>query len=139
MISPAVVAAALAFWTPYNGGEPLPCTAANVHVDKSTIGETSYELGWANLGPGNCDVNIAPAAVETIWPSVQCTILAHEWGHAWFGLGHSDDPKNVMYASFDLVPIRACASLDDSLPRAKVESVTVKFPRHAKKHRKAKR
>lgn len=99
MISAAAIAAALAFWSPYNAiNAPLPCSAQNVHEFATPPPEVPPDAaGYAFLGPGRCDVWIHSDA-ERANPQFVCAVLAHEWGHAFFGLRHSEDPSNIMFA-----------------------------------------
>lgn len=106
MISLTAIALALAFWTPYNGGQPIPCTAANVHpVPVQATPDGRPADGYAYRGVGGCDIYIYVGVGD--YPiDLQCSILAHEWGHAFFDLDESNDPNNVMTQSY-IIP-RAC-------------------------------
>lgn len=97
MISPVAIALALAFWTPYSGA-PLPCTAANVHAyDVAPAGVPVDALGYGpQPGYPSCDVWVNNY-IDAMSVEQQCGIIAHELGHTWMMLGHSDDPRNVMH------------------------------------------
>lgn len=103
MISPLAITLALAFWTPYHGGQPIPCTADDVTViSVQAMPDGRPADGWAYRGPGRCAINIY-AGVGDRPIGEQCSILAHEWGHAWFDLPDSNNPNNVMTQSY-IVP-----------------------------------
>lgn len=98
-ISTLAVLAALAFWTPYNDGQRLPCSAHDVMVYPTgqPLAEVpANSLGYAPLfGQRTCAIAVSDDLYHRS-DADQCRILAHEWGHAWFGLDHSSDPANVM-------------------------------------------
>jgi hypothetical protein len=109
MLSGTAIALALAFWAPVNGGQQIPCSAADIHrygnvpTEVANAGLPTNADGYAftqdadgNLLAPHCDIYIADA-VDAFGIGQQCAILAHEWGHAWMQFGHSPDPTNVMY------------------------------------------
>lgn len=96
MISVAAVALALAFWAPYNGGQPICPDGVSITTYAPGQGPEAnpYANGWAIRGNG-CAINVS-TEVPRHGDAVTCAIIAHELGHARMGLPDSLDPRNVM-------------------------------------------
>lgn len=125
MISAAVITAALAFWAPYNGGE-APCGGElAVHEAQPAamvdMGGAERLTAYAPIGVGGCVVYVNPPVFNTLAPGRQCATIAHEVGHAFFGLQHVEDRANIMWPDTDTRPIPPiCAALDPLRRRAAV-------------------
>jgi hypothetical protein len=106
MIGALAVTLALAFWAPYNGGVP-PCQgqlSIQAYADTGQ-GVPAGSLGYAYLNSG-CTIYLNTKVYRQPYMQ-QCEVIAHEIGHSYFGLGHSSDPKNIMWPYMDSPP-RAC-------------------------------
>lgn len=93
MISIVAIVMAMNFWAPYNGGVP-PC-------DASTFSPIMYDgqsqIGWTHRGNRYCDdIHLSNSLAKTSI-AFQCEVIAHEIGHRFFDLDHSDDPNNIMH------------------------------------------
>lgn len=133
MISAAVIAAALAFWAPYNGGQ-APCGGElTVHDgDPAMVAGDGWPVdAYAPVMLGGCIVFVNRRYFNLQPPTQQCATLAHEIGHAFFALEHSADPANIMWPSTATRPIPpACAALtsDPSVKVAKCPLSSVAQP-----------
>lgn len=108
MISPVVIAAALSFWAPYNGGQ-IPCAQGiniqevlpSMITQEAQPGRTLY--GYAYYGH-SCNIYLNTKPFLRLPEKDQCFVISHEIGHAYFALRHSNDPTNVMYAAKENIP-----------------------------------
>jgi hypothetical protein len=50
---------------------------------------------WAWFGPSVCRIELEPEYWTAYSDAARCSILIHEYGHL-AGLGHSDNPRDVM-------------------------------------------
>jgi hypothetical protein len=101
MIAPAVIAAAIAFWTPYTADQQPPChDGVTIHkvADMEMMPEP-WTIAYTGAIGGGCEMWVADVVFDWYGPDEQCAVVAHEIGHGDPGLalGHSDDPRNVMY------------------------------------------
>lgn len=118
MISPAVIVAALAFWAPYNGGQ-APCAAGELQLRDAAPLVIAMQAAagmrvaaYAPLGLGGCEIYVNWPAFTRLGPEVQCAVIAHELGHAFFGLEHTADRSNIMWEDTFTRPIPpVCAAV----------------------------
>lgn len=101
MIAPAVIAAALAFWAPYNDGK-VPCDG-HLTINRYAYGEVPAELpvdtpAYARIGEGCGSVYLRDGIEYGPTPAYLCDVIAHEVGHAVFGLRHTSGRHDVMDA-----------------------------------------
>jgi hypothetical protein len=101
MIAPAVIAAAIAFWTPYTADQQPPChDGVTIHevADMEMMPEP-WTIAYTGAIGAGCEMWVADVVFDWYGPDEQCAVVAHEIGHGDPGLalGHSDDPRNVMY------------------------------------------
>lgn len=103
VISAAAITLALAFWAPYNHGEPVCPDGVQVEMFQPGQGPNMGASGYAELGNG-CSIHLSTDLLEQ--PArVQCAAVAHELGHAFFGLLDNATPGNVMNnTAFLVVP-----------------------------------
>lgn len=94
MISPIAIALALAFWAPYNNGQPV--CPSGVHITYEQPGP-NVTTAWVDVVPNpDCAMHIrADIAGQQI--PYQCMIIAHELGHAAMGLPDSTEQGNIMF------------------------------------------
>lgn len=106
MISAAAVTLALAFWAPYNHGQPVCPGGVQIHNVASYSGDTPG-AAYARREDGelqpNCEVFVT-AEWRRQPRAVQCAFVARALGASWFGLSPSDDWRNVMYFRRFVVP-----------------------------------
>ena len=123
-ISPQVLAAGQAFWSPYNQGL-APCVSLLITYIDNPVLDTGADVnnGEAQIGypveafrgqpvRQPCHLRLSKR-LHRQPRAYQCAVVAHEIGHAGMGLPHSEDPRNIMYAS-QIVP-QFCR---DAFPRA---------------------
>lgn len=108
MISAVAVSLALAFWTPYNDGQPVCPDGVSIHhvTFYGTAGSVpglAYTLRENGQLVPNCNVYIDPTFQHLRRP-MQCAFVARALGAAWFGLPASSDRRNVMYGRGWVVP-----------------------------------
>lgn len=97
MISATAVTLALAFWAPYNGGQPV--CPGGVHVERAAYGATQAYVGRHDDGSlvPQCDMYAAPW-IASLPRAEQCAWVARNIGATFFGLGASNDRRNIMYS-----------------------------------------
>jgi hypothetical protein len=94
MIAPLAVSLALAFWAPYNGGQPVCPNGVQITYAQPGPGVSTGEVD--QVPNPSCAMRIrADIADQTI--PYQCMIVAHELGHAAMGLPDSLASGNIMY------------------------------------------
>lgn len=147
MISATAVALALAFWAPYNHGEPVCPDGVQIALYAHGDGGITHPDadGWAYLN-GGCTINLR-ADIATEQPqSVQCAIIAHELGHSVFGLPDTAEQGNIMGNTNGILTVpRACEPLTptygasrglaDTTPRRKQPSNRNRSRRCSKRRR----
>jgi hypothetical protein len=111
VISPIAVSLALAFWAPMSppGGacpdgvviHERAAPPMQVVVHDRTTGLNS--LAWTYIGTGTCELWTTRQLERATVPR-QCQSVAHEIGHARFGLDHSSAPNNIMYPVMGAIP-----------------------------------
>lgn len=98
------ISLAIAFWTPYT---TEPICPQGVHVIRMTPGKSyAYPwgekvllpkdvIGYSAIGDRSCYIWVS----RYLWDrETMYRVIAHELGHNWFGLEHSPDKTNIMYA-----------------------------------------
>lgn len=97
------ISLAIAFWTPY-ATEPI--CPQGVHVIQVTPAKSyAYPggkktlmphdaLGMSGMGAKSCYIWLSKYVKDT---ESKFRVIAHEIGHDWFGLDHSQDKTNIMY------------------------------------------
>jgi hypothetical protein len=113
----ALIAVAIAFWTPYNGGvNPCPDGVQYRVYTSQTWDPPPIEIqgkvvAWSYVEKGNCKINYSPIWIKLVKnPQTACMATIHELGHSAMGLEH--EPTGVMSIRVDRVPpIGACYSI----------------------------
>jgi len=89
MIAPLAITLALAFWAPYNHGEPVCPNGVQIVYDRPS---PDASTGWVepqDMAARDCRFHVRADIADQTVP-YQCMIVAHELGHAAMGL--PDDP-----------------------------------------------
>lgn len=103
MLAPLVLA--LAFWAAQPAGAADPVCPGGIQVREAPvpaniaaqIGPDAMADAWAGIGSRDCHIWVNRRVWRWLSSSYQCEVLAHEIGHMWFGLEHSE--TGVMSAS----------------------------------------
>lgn len=111
MISAAAITLALAFWAPYNHGQPVCPDGVVVHQVwrysnddvPGTVSSAAYRKFVNGALEPNCNVYVAPQ-FRGMTVAEQCAFVARALGAAWFGLPPSGDRRNIMYYSARVIP-----------------------------------
>lgn len=109
MISPVAITLALAFWTPTVGHNPCPDgvnvqpLSAELDAPNADGGASWFRVADTGAVVGSCTIRIGAIADSYSVPK-QCALVAHELGHALFGLDHAE---GIMWPYSDTRPIPA--------------------------------
>jgi hypothetical protein len=98
MIASLAITLALAFWQPYNAGQPVCPSGVSIgyYAPGQGPAQNPYANGWT-VRDGGCDIHLSTTIPEQL-VSTQCALVAHELGHSVFSLpDETTDPRNVMY------------------------------------------
>ena len=139
-----LVAIALSFWTPYNGGvNPCPDGVTYRVWERGTWNPPPAEVpgkvvAWSYIQKGNCRINFAPSWTYLVRrPEIACMVVIHELGHSAMGLDHSKTGLMQIKVT-NVRPIGACFGIPRRVlvppfrrPGARPSSIPLgKRPRH---------
>jgi hypothetical protein len=144
------VPAQAAPWTAAEQTEAI--AVADAHWPTSPCFGTGHNLDWLSgaqlagqeiaIGTtGSCNVLVEtdrmatmaarPEATPAVW---LCTVLEHEFGHN-AGLGHSDDPHNVMYGELAYPADDCVTAFANWTPPVVVKPAVKKHKKHRHIHK----
>lgn len=102
MIAPLAITLALAFWTPYAGGQPVcPQGVQIIQMAPDLIAAGNDGYSW--MGTQTCSIQINLKTIDRYTIPEQCALVAHELGHNLFALEHQD--RTIMDPSTDTRPV----------------------------------
>lgn len=111
---------ALAFWAPYNDGQPVCPDGVQITLYAVSDGLPMYPdaSGWSYPGIG-CSINVREDMATEQPQRVQCAVIAHELGHAVFDLPDTTEQGNVMGNTNGIMTIPSACEPPQSVHRPK--------------------